>query len=86
MVPFKFEFHGELHDASFRHYLTPDGYDRFQVDISTGESLVLMRLGIDPRIWIQDVQMSTIVEYSHEFALAVGQGVERVIAQKDAQE
>ena len=86
MIPFKFEFHGELYEADFKHYLSLDGYDRFRVNISNGDSLVIMRFGLDKRIWTQAVQFSTEYNFPHDYVQAMGEGIDRISPLKENQE
>jgi hypothetical protein len=85
-VPFKFEFHGELIDAEFIFFLDNEGYERFRVNLPTGESYVLARFGLDPRIWTQAIHSMTEYNYPHDYVQVVGKGIDEAILKEDEPE
>jgi hypothetical protein len=77
MVQFKYQYKGEVLDASYFHYLH-DGYNRYRVFLPDGQIFVVARLGIDPRIWTQSTFSLDDYSYPHDFIQAVGEGIDKI--------
>jgi hypothetical protein len=84
MEKFIFEYKGESFEATYKHYFTPDGYDRFRIDIPSGESFVIMRFGMDKRFWLQAIQFMEEVNFPIDFIQSVGEAIDRLSVQEDA--